>query len=338
MGKSPAKKGKGERPRFPNSVVFSLYYDHLTGSGGFSPNTIKVYRNSLRRFEQWVGDRPVTDLSKIEIGQYLSRFAKKSSSTRQQAYVIVRGFYDWAVEFDLIAKNPVSKALRPKRVQHLIEPIPFSDVLKMMAACPDTPKGRRDRVLILFSYSQGLRESETARVELSDLRWPLVLVHGKGGKERWLPIPPSVQDELRRYLDEVRPHFAPTTDALFVTSYGRSLNPQRIGVLVFRAAERAGIQRVLYEANGRKHYRVTSHGLRRGIATALAEGGASLAEVQDFLGHASPATTRQYMQIALTQLAKRLAATHPLWIEPAPPAPRQIEDQQKEPPDESSGS
>ncbi|MGZ4132629.1 MAG: tyrosine-type recombinase/integrase, partial [Actinomycetota bacterium] len=172
---------------------------------------------------------------------------------------------------------------------------------------PDDPLGSalalRDRALLELLYGSGLRVAEAAGLTLEavDLRRGRVLVHGKGDKEREVPMSDFAVDALGAWIARGRPALAaPGSDAVFFNRRHRPLGPRDARRVVERYGERL--------LPGR---RITPHTLRHSYATHLLEGGADIRAVQELLGHASVATTQRYTHVSRARLFEAYERAHP---------------------------
>jgi integrase/recombinase XerD len=169
----------------------------------------------------------------------------------------------------------------------------------------DTPIGLRDRTMLEVLYTTGIRRSELCRLRLGDLdagRGVLAVRQGKGDKDRFVPVGARALAWLAKYRAEARPKLAVLLDegALFLSVDGTSLNPNYVGTHVRLLLDKAGIDKP-----------GACHLFRHTAATLMLEGGADIRYIQQFLGHASMATTQIYTRVSLHQLKAVHAACHP---------------------------
>jgi integrase/recombinase XerD len=171
----------------------------------------------------------------------------------------------------------------------------------------------RDRSILELLYATGMRVSELTQLTLGrlDLENRLVLVVGKGSRERVLPFGEPAARSLGRYLRDVRPALdrGAAEGALFLNRRGTRFTRMSVWTLVQTSARRAGVEK-----------RVSPHTLRHSFATHLLEGGADLAAVQDLLGHADIATTQIYTHLDREHLRRVHRAFHPRSGGDSPPA------------------
>ncbi|MFN2538816.1 MAG: tyrosine-type recombinase/integrase [Mycobacteriales bacterium] len=154
-----------------------------------------------------------------------------------------------------------------------------------MAGCDiATARGRRDAAILLVLLRLGLRASEVARLELDDIDWRRgeVTIRGKGGRSDQMPLPVEVGEAIVTYLRDGRPSSSSRSVFLTVTAPIRTLSPDGIGLMVYRACERTGVARA------------GPHALRRTLATETLRAGAPMSEVPQLLRHADQATSSIY--------------------------------------------
>jgi len=153
-----------------------------------------------------------------------------------------------------------------------------------------TPVGLRNRAMLEVMYAAGVRVSEAVGLDLRsvDLDERTIVVHGKGNKERMVPLGKPAEKALRRYLSEGRPGGCGAEEALFLNRDGKRLSVRTVQYVVRRHALKAGLKS-----------RVWPHLLRHSFATHLLEGGAELRVVQELLGHTSADTTQIYTHVTV---------------------------------------
>lgn len=213
-------------------------------------------------------------VTRADLLAFLSR-EDWSPETRKSARTSLRAFFGWAHAEGLIPSNPAER-LPEVRVPHA-EPRPADDaaIEAALAAASD-----RVRLMLLLGAVAGLRRSEIAQVHTGDLRGDALLVHGKGGKERTVDLPPALAGLLRSL----------PAGWAFPGPAGH-MSPEHVGKLVTRSLPRG----------------TTPHMLRHAAASALHEDGVSLLELRAFLGHTSVATTQRYVRVRSTRTTEAMA-------------------------------
>jgi integrase/recombinase XerD len=220
--------------------------------------------------------------------------------------VAVRGLHRFALLEGLTDVDPARQVKPPTPPRRLPKALPLDDVLRLLeTAGADEPRSVRDRALLELLYSTGARISEAVGLDLDsvDRTDRVVLLDGKGGKQRLVPIGRPALDALDAYLVRVRPALAAKgrgTPAVFLNARGGRLTRQSAWQVLKDAADRAGIRAT-----------VSPHTLRHSFATHLLEGGADVRVVQELLGHASVTTTQVYTLVTVTTLREIYATAHP---------------------------
>jgi integrase/recombinase XerD len=195
----------------------------------------------------------------------------------------------------------------PTPPRRLPKALPVDDVLALLEAAgiEDSPKGLRDRALLELLYATGARISEAVGLAVDDvdLTGASVLLHGKGGKDRIVPLGQYAGDAVGAYLVRGRPALGAAgrgSAALFLNNRGSQLSRQSAWMALRLAAERAGLT-----------MEVSPHTLRHSFATHLLDGGADVRVVQELLGHASVTTTQIYTMVTVERLREVYATAHP---------------------------
>ena len=230
-----------------------------------------------------------------------------SSTSAARTVVAVRGFHKFAVADGLAALDPASGVKPPTPAKRLPKALPVGDVEAILeaAGAPGTTLALRDRALLEVLYGTGARISESVGLDVDDLDLVdgTVLLRGKGGKERLVPVGSFAREAVDAYLVRGRPELVATgrgTPALFLNARGGRLSRQSAWAVLAKAAERAGITKD-----------VSPHTLRHSFATHLLDGGADVRVVQELLGHASVTTTQVYTLVTVDNLREVFATAHP---------------------------
>lgn len=271
---------------------------------GLAGNSIAAYKRDLALvYSALTGlGLDLTQCGPDEIGRLLAWLRderKLASSSLVRLLVALRMYARWLVGEKLMERDRIQLAQMPKLWNVLPEVLSVEEVERLLHAVADGPMRLRDRLALELLYACGGRASEVAGMGLEDLKEhaSLVQLHGKGGKDRMVPLGERARSALRRYLDDLRPTLDPTNKQrrLLLSARGRPLSRNALWKLVHDAGLRAGITKPVY-----------THLLRHSFATHLLEGGADLRSVQELLGHANLTTTQRYTHVD----AKRLIEAH----------------------------
>lgn len=234
---------------------------------GRTAGTLKTRAEHLRWLTTWAGDRSPWSLTTGDLLAFMGS-KKWARETRRGVRSSLRTFYAWAHGSGLTATNPAAGIPSVKPTPPAPRPIPEQQLREALMAAPP-----RERLMLELAAMVGLRRAEVAQVHTRDLiqdlaGWSLV-VHGKGGKDRTIPLPGRIARELR----DMPPGWVfPGDDA-------GHLSPRWVGTLISRLLPTG----------------FTMHAARHRFATTTYHVDNDLFAVQDLLGHASPATTRAYV-------------------------------------------
>lgn len=293
----------------PAGRAMSAYLDHLAVERGTARNTLDSYGRDLRRYAEHLTAKGVDDLVDVTealVGDFLATLRESglAASSAARTLVAVRGLHKFAHLEGLTAHDPARAVHPPSPPRRLPKALPVDDVLKLLESGPtETPAHLRDRALLELLYSTGARISEVVGLDVDDVDAAerTVLLDGKGGKQRVVPVGRPALEALDAYLVRARPSLAKRgTPALFLNARGGRLSRQTAWHVLKTAAERAGIGA-----------EVSPHTLRHSFATHLLEGGADVRVVQELLGHASVTTTQVYTLVTVNTLREVYATAHP---------------------------
>lgn len=292
------------------------YLDHLAVERGTSKNTLDGYARDLRRYVEFLERKDVLDLAAVEpahvaeFGAVLregdDEHRALAASSAARAMVAVRGLHKFASADGITDHDPARDVHPPAPARRLPKALPVDDVLALLATPPpDGERPLRDRALLELLYSTGARISEAVGLDVDDIDTTerTVLLDGKGGRQRLVPVGRPALEALDAYLVRARPVLAKSgrgTAAVFLNARGGRLSRQSAWHVLKTAAERAGISAS-----------VSPHTLRHSFATHLIEGGADVRVVQELLGHASVSTTQVYTLVTVTTLREVYATAHP---------------------------
>jgi integrase/recombinase XerD len=293
------------------------YLDHLSVERGLATNTLASYRRDLRRYLEFLEAAGVGDLDSVTeqtVTEFLARLREGdtghpalSATSAARTVVAVRGFHRFAVADGLARTDPAAAVKPPTPAKRLPKALPLADVEAILetAGSAGTVLALRDRALLEVLYGTGARISEAVGLDVDDvdLVEGTVLLHGKGGKERLVPVGSYAREAVSAYLTRARPELVAAgrgTPGLFLNARGGRLSRQSAWAVLTKTAERAGVTRD-----------VSPHTLRHSFATHLLDGGADVRVVQELLGHASVTTTQIYTLVTVDNLREVFATAHP---------------------------
>lgn len=287
------------------------YFDFLRLEKGVTQHTFHSYQFDLAKYRAFLTGRKFHSARQVteeQISDFLKELSKRDLSPRSVARILsaVRGFHRFLLGEGLHDDDPTENIDTPKRSKYLPGVLSVAEVDTILKQ-PDTRKqlGVRDRAILEVLYATGVRVSELINLKQTDLMFDsgLILVFGKGSKERLVPIGHSAMDWVTKYQREVRISLAKagrSQDVLFLNFRGRRLSRAAIRDMVAKYARAAGIKKEVHP-----------HTFRHSFATHLLEGGADLRAVQEMLGHADISTTQIYTHIDREYLKEVHRTFHP---------------------------
>ena len=273
----------------------------LAAERGAAANTLTAYRRDLESAEEAIGDLAAADRDTLaRLGNYWAPLAPSSVARRASA---LRQFYGFLVDEGLRGDDPSPALPRPATRRPLPKILSHGEVEALFARAELEAEGDRPgpvRLLALLEllYGSGLRATELVSLPFAAVPRdaPFLMVTGKGGQQRMVPISGRAKQALSRWL-AVR-----ETGKFLFPSRGKHLTRIRLFQLLKGLAARAGIDPA----------KVSPHVLRHAFATHLLEGGADLRVLQTLLGHADIATTQIYTHVDAARLVALVNERHPL--------------------------
>jgi integrase/recombinase XerD len=271
---------------------------------GLAEHTLTSYGNDLAKIHQGLQalGLEIVDVGPDEVARLLAHLRDargNAPATLARALVALRMYVRWLVLERRLERDRVALAPLPHLWNELPEVLSPEEVELILESVPPGPLWLRDRLALELLYACGGRASEICGIGVGDFKAEraLVLLRGKGSKERVVPVGGKARYYLKRYLTELRPTLvaSPSQDRLLLSRRGAPLTRVTLWRLVTQAAVSAGLDKPVY-----------THLLRHSFATHLLQGGADLRTVQELLGHANLTTTQRYTHVD----AKRLVEVH----------------------------
>lgn len=296
-------------PQTPTGVALAGFLHTLTGRNA-SWHTIKAYRTDLTEFVIFVGPEELKAIDHLLIRAFLAQLYERGLSKASVARALssVRSFLKWMGRERLIDSNPALLVATPKLPKKLPRVPTMEEMNSVLdAKMPEEAAfAERDRLILELLYGCGIRNSELTGIDMDDihLRQGVILVRGKGKKQRLVPFGDSAQIALRNYL----PHRAYALErckhtgetALLINLRGTRLTTRSVGRIVKAVAVAGGLPREVHP-----------HTLRHAFGTHMLEEGADLRAIQELLGHERLSTTQRYTQLTTKQVLDVYDKTHP---------------------------
>jgi len=287
------------------------YQQFLKIERGLSKNSIDNYSRDVKKLINYLNENAI-DIGPLKIGkddlqQFIYTIAK-SVNPRSQARLIsgLKGLFNYLVFEDYREDNPMELIEAPKIGRKLPDTLSLYEINQVIAAIDlSKPQGERNRAMLETLYGCGLRVSELINLKLSDLFFDegIILVTGKGNKQRFIPISGINKKYITIYREQVRVHqkIEPGhEDILFLNRRGKKLTRAMVFEIIKKLALTIGLKK-----------KIGPHTFRHSFATHLLENGADLRAIQQMLGHESITTTEIYVHVDRKHLTKVLGKFHP---------------------------
>lgn len=291
--------------------IINNFLAHLQYEKGLGKATVSAYRSDLADFITFYNKAGfnILDSNRENILNYLETLkdADYSVTTLCRRLVTIKTFYQFLFNERVTESDETDMMNSPKLWRMLPEFLTVEEVEKLIRYFNDkTPLVLRNRTIIEFMYSCGLRVSEVINLKLEDIKITenlLLIKQSKGRKDRFVPFGSKAQELLKEYLNQARINllkFDPDIPYLFISRNGRKLDRERIWTIVKNASKMCGIKK-----------NVHPHTLRHSFATHLLFNGADLRVIQEMLGHSDLATTQIYTHVDNRQVSETHQLFHP---------------------------
>ena len=305
----------------PEENLIGLFLESLATEKGYSDHTLRAYSKDLEAFFAFVAESQATaagrqkrrrsvsakQINGLIIRSYLGflhRQNKKTTIARKLS--AVRSFFKFLVKQGVIEQNPAELILTPKQAKTIPTYLSVDEMFRLLDSIQtDTLLGLRNRAIFETLYSSGIRVSELAGLNLSDVDFlsEAVRVLGKGNRERIVPIGQKALKAISAYRAQLGRQVdseALKDDALFLNKYNNRLTARSIARILRKLVDAVGLLTP-----------VSPHALRHSFATHMLDSGADLRVVQELLGHKSLSTTQKYTHVSIDRLMETYDKAHP---------------------------
>lgn len=284
------------------------FLKYLRFERGYSENTLKAYSRNLDGFLEFLDLNRVKNISNVDfrlIHRYMVAQGQKklSAASIEQRLATLRSFFAFLVKTGVVMNNPAELISAPKKPGRLPDVLSVNEMMKLLSEMPEnTPLEIRSKAILTLMYAAGIRVSECAGLDLTDVDFESerIRVLGKGSKERVIPAGKVALKMLKRYLGVREELIKDEREALFLTKTGKRISTRAILTIVKDAAARSGCFK-----------NVHPHTFRHSYATHLLKNGASIRVIQELLGHSSLSTTQVYTHLSKKELKENFDRFHP---------------------------
>jgi len=290
------------------------FLQYLRVERSASEHTLKGYREDLDALVEYMaesfgGNAPSPGrITSGDLRGYVSALSEAgyAPSTVSRRLASLRGFFKFGRREGWIEDDPAGPLRNPRAGRTLPHFLTTDEIGRLLSAPPAaTDAGLRDRAILETMYSAGLRVSEAVGLNTGDIDFEdgVVLVRGKGKKERFAPIGSYAVKALRNWLEVRQLHPGEPTGAdspVFLNKFGRRLTTRSVGRMLEKYLKESGLD-----------LRASPHSLRHSFATHLLDSGADIRSVQELLGHKSLVTTQIYTHVSTATLLEVYERSHP---------------------------
>ncbi len=276
-----------------------------------SANTVDAYIRDIDKLASYASEHPGLEASTVktsDLKQFLIWINELGMLAPTQARVLsgIKAFFRFLMISGIRNDDPANLIESPRLSRKLPDILSIQDIQQLIDAIDlSQPEGMRNKSMLEMLYGCGLRVSELIELRISNLFLDIefIKIHGKGDKERLVPIGSEAIKYLTIYLNESRVKYPVKhgfEDYVFLNRRGRSLSRVMVFLIIKGLAEKTGLQK-----------QISPHTFRHSFATHLVEGGADLRAVQEMLGHESITTTEIYTHLDRSYLQETIKQYHP---------------------------
>lgn len=273
-----------------NIEYYQKYLDYLKFERRLSKNTILSYQDSLKRFSTFIMQKNILEVTKNDITAYLKFNENMAIKSRAHYLTVLRNFYQFLIDEEIIEFNPCENILMPKIEKTLPNYLTEEEIKKILDINLNTPYDYRNKAMLELLYATGIRISELINLKLENIYFDddVILVKGKGNKERICPFSTYAKHYLKVYLENYRNSLIKKTknNYVFLNNHGKNMTRQ-------------GFFKILKEIANKKKItkEISPHTIRHSFATNLLKNGADLRIIQELLGHSDLSTTEIYTHV-----------------------------------------
>jgi integrase/recombinase XerC len=320
--------GDEPQPNSPLSQLVDQYLCVLANERGASAHTLRAYQRELSDFARYItgqfgAEQTAAQIEHTQIRAYLGKLYDRglSKASAARALASIRGWFKWLARTGYVEQNAASLVATPRLPKHLPRVPSIEQMNRAVEQVGEDAASwpTREKAILELLYGCGIRNAELTSLNLNDIYWAqeVILVRGKGQKQRYVPLGDAAAQALRAYMAERSARLSAasegksrqTTPALFINLRLRGLakaggdarlTTRSVGRIVKRVAILRGLSSDVHP-----------HTLRHAFGTHLLEEGADLRAIQELLGHERLSTTQRYTQLTTAQLTQVYDRTHP---------------------------
>ena len=303
------------------TVLIDSFLESLVTEKGYSDHTCRAYRKDLQDFFSFLAESRVSggtqrkrnrnvtpqQVDAVMLRGYLSFLHRKHKKiTIARKLSAIRSFFKFLVKKGILLENPAELILTPKQNKTIPVYLSVDEIFRLLDSIrTDTLLGLRNRAIFETLYSSGIRISELAAMDVSDVDFSaaVVRVFGKGHKQRIVPLGQKALAAISAYRSQMQKQAgleAFQSGPLFLNRFQKRLTPRSIARILKKLVSAIGLLTP-----------ISPHALRHTFATHMLDAGADLRVVQELLGHKSLSTTQKYTHVSIDRLMETYDKAHP---------------------------
>ncbi|CAM3096031.1 tyrosine-type recombinase/integrase [Streptobacillus felis] len=272
-------------------VEVNMFLDYLKFEKGNADKTIESYKNDLYTFFNKV-NKKVDEITSEDIYEYIEKLKEKyvyNSVIRKIS--CIKSFFKFCYMEKIIKNDPANKIHNLKKEKRLPQALTIEEIKAIIESFNHDPIERRNQLIVKFLVATGARISEVINLEIKDIEnsdFEFARLYGKGSKYRFVPIYLELEEEIKKYIKEIRPKIKGSEGSYLLFPGIRRENFWKV---LNKHAQNLGIDKKIHP-----------HLFRHSAATMMIENGADIRIVQELLGHASITTTEVYTHVEKSKL------------------------------------
>jgi len=297
----------------PIKNIIRTFVDFLAAEKGYSDNTCRAYARDIEEFLCFTADEDnsgecsafrIDKADHLAIRRFLAFLHKKNNkkSTIARKLSSIRTFFRYLIRCGMVEENPADLVLTPKREKTIPKCLTVDEMFGLLdSVATGTKFGLRDRAIFETLYSTGIRVSELNGLNIDvDFRRGMIRVHGKGNKERIVPVGAKSLNCIKKYRENLNKESLPEDGPLFLNKNNGRLTTRSIARFLKKNVSECGLAAS-----------VSPHVMRHTFATHMLDAGADLRVIQEILGHESLSTTQKYTHVSTDKLMEVYDKAHP---------------------------
>ena len=267
--------------------LLNIYLSDLE-LNGLSPKTVKTYKNNIKQFIAFVEVDNIQDVSIQHVRSFIEVKKDKSTTYINNLIKTLRAWFKWLVYYEYIDKNPMTKIKNVRGAKTIINTFTDDEVKRMLNVyyAPDY-LSVRNKTIIYILVETGIRCEELCKIKLQDINDYYILIHGKGNKDRQVPVTPPLRKQLNKYIKCKKSHFKEQSEYLFTSVRNKQLTVEAVELVVRDAGAYAHV---------RPNIRCSPHTIRHYYTQKMATGGTDIYTISRLLGHTNISITNTYLK------------------------------------------